>query len=113
MRLCCSVIVLLALAEGLAAHAQEQSCEFGALSATVRATLQDKYPGWKIVELSDLRSDDQTLWKKAHPGQCPGLAVGHFENDNEKSYAITLFKRLPKLHQLLVVVTPGPSTPML
>jgi hypothetical protein len=87
------------------APAQAQSCSYDALPTSVRALVEEKYPGWRLVQLSDLRSDDQTLWKKSHGRECPGLAVGHYENDSENSFAVTLFQRSPKLRQLLAVIT--------
>jgi hypothetical protein len=108
-----SVVVLLLLGVGFLARAQEQSRKFDALPSSVRAAVEEKYPGWRLVQVSDLRSDDQTLWKKSHGAKCPGLAVGHYENGSDNSYAITLFQKAPKLRQLLVVITPGLPSPKL
>lgn len=113
LRFCYSIIVIVLLVEGSLARAQEHSCNIDALPPSVRALVEEKYPGWRLVEGSDLRSDDWSLWKKMHDGRCPGLAVGHYENHNDNSYAITLFKKQPKLRQLLVVITPGASAPKL
>jgi hypothetical protein len=108
-----SVVVLVLLSIAFLARAQETSCKLNALLPSVRAVVEEKFPGWRLVNVFDLRSDDQSLWKKSHHGECPGLAVGHYENDSDNSYAITLFQKPPKLRQLLIVITPGLSTPKL
>ncbi len=108
----CFVISLL-LTIGSLAYAAEQVCNQDAVPAPIRSLVQEKYPGWRIVQVSDLRSDDQSLWRKAHHGQCPGLFAGHFESGVAESYAITLFRKAPKLRQLLIVATMEDSVPKL
>ena len=107
----CSVAFLLLLALGSLAHSQEQSCNIDTLPSWARSAVGKKYPGWRLVQVSDLRSDDQTMWERTHRGKCPGLIVGHFENESDSAYAITLFQKTPRLRQLLAVIMAGPLTP--
>lgn len=55
--------------------------------------IQTKFPGWRPRQLSDLASDDQQLWVKAHGNQCPGTAVGHFESPYRPSYAALIVRQ--------------------
>jgi hypothetical protein len=47
---------------------------------------------WKILSPFDLPSDDWKLWKNAHQGQCPGVAVGNFYPKTDKSYIVALIQ---------------------
>ena len=58
-----------------------------ALPAPVSELLASKFPEWRPKQLSDLESDDRGLWLKAHPHECPGIAIGHFESADKVSYA--------------------------
>lgn len=51
------------------------------LPRPVQAALGNKWSGWRLLQLSDLRSDDQTLWRE-HPlngKHCPGMNQGKFD----------------------------------
>jgi hypothetical protein len=72
----------------------------------VRSTLYARFPGWKLVELQDLREDDQGLLRERSAADCPGVAVGNFELKEKKSYAVTLYKEKGDLKQILVVYRP-------
>jgi hypothetical protein len=62
---------------------------------------------WKILSPFDLPPDDWKLWKNAHQGQCPGVAVGNFYPKTDKSYVVALIQGDdPKnLLEKLVLVT--------
>jgi hypothetical protein len=52
-----------------------------ALPQPVEAALGEKWHGWRLLQLADLRSDDQTLWRE-HPlngKRCPGMNHGKFD----------------------------------
>src|SRR5438067_10268152 len=52
-----------------------------ALPRPVQAALGHKWSGWRLLQLADLRSDDQTLWRD-HPvngKHCPGMNQGKFD----------------------------------
>jgi hypothetical protein len=67
-------------------HAQAQECLSGLPDAIKSIVEQDH---WKIVSPYDIPSDDWKLWKNAHQGQCPGVAVGNFTS-KEPSYVVAL-----------------------
>src|SRR5436190_11216140 len=51
------------------------------LPQPVQAALVDKWSGWRLLQLADLRSDDQMLWRD-HPlngKHCPGMNQGKFD----------------------------------
>ena len=77
------------------AHAQTPShlCADSSLPDGVRSVLAGDYGNWRIEALADLADDYQKAWTKKHPGACPGIAPGHFENKNELSYALLLIPR--------------------
>jgi hypothetical protein len=52
--------------------------------------IQAKFSEWRPKQVSDLDSDDQQLWLKAHEKGCPGIAVGRFESTDKFSYAVLL-----------------------
>lgn len=69
----------------------------------VAGLLRAKLPLWKIVGLSDLRSDDQKIWQQKFTDECPGIVIGRF-SANEPAYAITLIRHQNHvLYQTLVV----------
>ena len=63
------------------------------LPSPVLKLIQTKFSGWRPRQLSDLASDDQQLWVKAHGNQCPGTAVGHFESPDRPSYAVLIVRQ--------------------
>jgi hypothetical protein len=53
-------------------------------------------------------ADDQQLWSKAHEKECPGIAIGHFQDANGFSYAALLVPRSePSGGYKLVVFSKG------
>ena len=42
-----------------------------------------KYPGAKLVSLSDLREDDKAFFQKGHGDACPGLVQVDFYGDRK------------------------------
>jgi hypothetical protein len=73
----------------LAARASAD-CSATVLPSAASELLKVKFPSWRPKQLSDLDPDDRQLWLKAHDKQCPGVAVGHFENAEETGYAVLL-----------------------
>jgi hypothetical protein len=47
----------------------------------VQAALGDRWSGWRLLQLADLRSDDQTLWREhsLNGKHCPGMNQGKFD----------------------------------
>ena len=48
--------------------------------------------GWKILSPFDIPTDDWKLWKNAHQGECPGVAVGNFYPRTDSSYIVALIQ---------------------
>ena len=69
-------------------HRQERRVR--ALPQEIQTKLDKNYPDWQPEKLEDLYEDDRQFWIKAHPGNCPGIAIGHFELKTELSYALLL-----------------------
>lgn len=65
------------------------------LPQKIQVAIASHYPGWRLLQLSDLVSDDQSSWQEAHPHDCPGLIEGHFTGAVEHStvFAIISTKR--------------------
>lgn len=75
----------------VSASQASSACSETALPTSVNELLKTKFPQWRPKQVSDMDPDDQQLWlKSAHEKECPGIAIGHFENASELSYAILL-----------------------
>jgi hypothetical protein len=72
------------------AEAQENTCGVAELPAPIQGLLKNNFPAMRPKQLSDMGADDQKIWRKAHERDCPGIAVGHFENKDQLAYAIML-----------------------
>lgn len=71
----------------------------------VQTALNRQFPGWRITQLKDLVEDDQQLWKKAHPIDCPGIASGSFRRGGS-SVAVLLIHTEGATHkQQLVLIS--------
>lgn len=86
------VIGLLYFASTPAAPAQNTSpCDEGALPKPVTEFLREKFPEWRPKQVSDIDADNRQLWLDGPNAKaCPGIAVGHFENAKNTSYAFLL-----------------------
>jgi len=60
------------------------------LPDSLRSTVEQDH--WKILSPFDLPTDDWKLWKNAHQGQCPGVAVGNFYPKTDNSYIVALIQ---------------------
>jgi hypothetical protein len=62
------------------------------LPAELGAQLAGSYPGLRPLELSDLRTDDQDIWRSAHPKECPGSVSLHFFGAKSADFAVLLVR---------------------
>ena len=60
------------------------------LPDSLRSTVEQDH--WKILSPFDLPTDDWKLWKNAHQGQCPGVAVGNFYPKTDSSFIVALIQ---------------------
>jgi hypothetical protein len=82
-------LLLAAVVLSIATHAHAADC-LSNLPDSLRSTVEQD--GWKIVSPFDLPTDDWKLWKNAHQGQCPGVAVGNFYPKTNSSYIVALIQ---------------------
>jgi|GEM_PF-1102657 hypothetical protein len=90
------------------------SCDLSVLPKEVRTELDKNYSDWQPERLEHLYDDDRELWIKAHPTDCPGIAIGHFESKSELAYAILLISKPDRKRpgfRLVVFSRNGPSAP--
>lgn len=94
-----SLAFVLALTSTLSGQAP---CEVLPEDAT--AVLKERFPGWQPKHLSDLSGYDKQLWLETHRKECPGIAVGHFEQVDQVAYAVLLVQRAGHTGSYKVVV---------
>ena len=105
-----ALVFIIVSATSPASGAVPAGCDDSLIPTEARTLVNERFPKWKVLLLTDLVKDDQELWLKSHPNECPGIALGHFDNLKELSYAITLIHRENgKLRQVLLVVSKGPD----
>ena len=101
------VVSLLCLEPRLTAAAQDSSpCDEGALPTGVTELLRKQFPEWRPKQVSDIDADNRQLWLDGPNGKaCPGIAIGHFENAKNLSYAFLLVSRINPNggHKILIV----------
>lgn len=82
-----SALWLLALVQGAAAQSSNDACD---LPKDLLSVVEGKYPGTKIVTLSDLNENYKQFFQKDHAGSCPGLAKVDFYGDGKPTFALAL-----------------------
>ncbi len=68
-------------------------CAGDRLPRKVLIILEEEYSDWRVEHLGDLDSYSRQLWIKAHPKDCPGIAVGYFCSRGRRAYAVLLIPR--------------------
>jgi hypothetical protein len=82
----------------------KNSCRASSLPSGAKALLDGKYADWRPKDVSDLGPDDKELWLKANPKDCPGIAIGHFEEPDRVSYAVLLVPKSELKHAYKIIV---------
>ena len=95
-------LIAIVLAFVPASLAQPNRCEV--LPSDARLVIEQRFPNWRPKVLSDLSGYDKTLWLKTHPKDCPGIAVGHFEQVDRLAYAVLLVPKSGHTASYKVVV---------
>ena len=81
-----------------------------ALPPAVQSYVEHQFPEWRAKALADLEGYDRQLWRETHKKECPGIAVGYFENSEQLSYALLLVPRsTAKSGYKFVVITSAPE----
>jgi hypothetical protein len=82
-------LLLIAITLSLSTHACAEDCLSGLPDSFKSMVEQDH---WKILSPFDLPSSDWKIWKNAHQGQCPGVAVGNFYPKTDSSFIVALIQ---------------------
>jgi hypothetical protein len=82
-------IFIIALTSELSSQVQSR-CGDAALPLRARLLIRKRFPGWRIKLPSDLVGFDKQAYAQDHPKECPGIAVGHFEDPSTKGYGLLL-----------------------
>jgi hypothetical protein len=92
-------VVMLFVTFSVGAQPAMRTCR-SSLPAPVNAAVRAQ-EGWKLVELSDLRSDDKEIWRGLKHGQCPGIARGDFDGSGTSQYALLMIDKSKARFRLL------------
>jgi hypothetical protein len=65
-------------------------CRVDSLPQDIRGSLSRYFGDWKVQEPNDLSVRARIRWGEERPLTCPGIAVGHFQNPKNSSYALLL-----------------------
>jgi hypothetical protein len=63
------------------------------LPQDLQPEIESKYPGAKLVSLSDLGEDDRVFFHKDHGNACPGLVKVDFYGDGKPTLALVLIAK--------------------
>lgn len=80
-------LFLLVLIQSAPAQSRNSSC---GLSKDLQSEVETKYPGTKVVTLSDLNEDDKQVFQKEQADSCPGLVNVDFYGDGKPTLALAL-----------------------
>lgn len=79
-------LLLFVLTFGTHLAAQTQTtCKADDLPSGAKLLVSKTFPGWRFKGTSDLVD-----YAKAHPKECPGIALGHFESPDQTAYGLLL-----------------------
>lgn len=81
--------ILIAMLLSVSAKVWAEDCLSG-LPDSLRSAVEQDH--WKILSPFDIPSADWKLWKNAHQGQCPGVAVGNFFPRTDSSFVVALIQ---------------------
>ena len=81
--------ILIATLFSVPTHLRAEDCLSG-LPDSLRSAVEQDH--WKILSPFDIPSNDWKLWKNAHQGQCPGVAVGNFFPRTDSSFVVALIQ---------------------
>jgi hypothetical protein len=77
-----------------------------ALPAPIRTYLRTKYPGWRVLELSDLLPEDRKFFLDHNPGGCPGFTSGEYI-PGRKAFAVLAVSKIRKPARVKLIVFVG------
>jgi hypothetical protein len=62
-------------------------------AANIASDLSKQFPGWRVLQPSDLQADDRGPLSRPRPRPCPGLVPGRFLPGKVKSYGVVAAKK--------------------
>lgn len=65
-------------------------CKAKTLPKTVQNRLKQEFASWTVQDQTVLSPSARKRWESEKPSQCPGIAMGRFENAKALSYAVLL-----------------------
>jgi hypothetical protein len=86
---------------GLALAATPPPSPGVALPQSIRATLNQEYPGWKLAPVT---LQIQQTFKKHHANRLPSLTYGDFDHDGKRDYAVQIAITTPGEEEQIVIV---------
>jgi len=81
--------ILIAILLSVSTNVWAEDCLSG-LPDSLRSSVEQDH--WKILSPFDIPTNDWKLWKNAHQGQCPGVAVGNFFPKTDSSFVVALIQ---------------------
>lgn len=88
------LIAIVAVAAGtLVQTSAAQTSEGCRLPDDLQREVASKYPGAKLIELSDLEEDDKKFFQSDHANNCPGMVKVDFYGDGKPTLALVLIPK--------------------
>ena len=81
------ILCLLVFGPAVLATPQSEACK---LPPDLQRQISTKYPGSRIVTLTDLGDDDKEFFTKDHGSACPGVVSVDFYGDGKPTLALAL-----------------------
>ena len=109
-RLWLFMLLLTMLTCGVEALAEQSdgSCQ-SLLPPALQKEIKARYPKWRLMELSDMSSDDAKLWVGRRGEVCPGVAIGDFDGSKLDQYALLLLRKKPRQTVILLYSAKQPT----
>jgi hypothetical protein len=101
-------IVVFSMALALQTAEAPPAAEGCALPKGLPEALQQRFGSSRVLKPADLFEDERALFRKEHPGACPGIARGLFFGPGQRpAIALVLVDVEPKKNLRLVVARPA------
>jgi hypothetical protein len=71
------------------------------LPESIRATLDQEYPGWKLAPVT---AQVQKEFKTHKPNRFPSLVAGDFDRDGKRDYAVQIALTAPGQEEQIIIV---------
>jgi len=99
MRFFCLLTVLGLVPFRLNAEVQQPSGA-SAIPQSIRSTLDQEYPGWKLAPVT---RQIQTIYKQHKVAHSPSFAQGDFDHDGRRDYAVQIVLNTPGQEEQIII----------